>query len=90
MRARCYSLCYLLCANPLHSSDLSKIFPEGTIARYVHVTKEPVLADVQGPSPHGDQYRTITYKRGAAEVVHDRASLKRLTACCSQFIHPCG
>ena len=39
-----------------------------------------MLAVVQGPSPHGDQYRTITYKRGATQVVHDRASLKRLTA----------
>ena len=65
------------------------MFPEGTIVRYVRATKEPVLAVVQGPSPHGDQYRTITYKRGATEVVHGRASLKRLTACCSQFIHPC-
>ena len=48
--------------------------------RYVRSTGEPVLATVQGPSPRGEQYRTITYKRGAAEVVHDRASLKRLTA----------
>ena len=45
--------------------------------RYVRSTKEPVLAVVQGPSPHGEQYRTITYKRGAAEVVHDRASVTR-------------
>jgi hypothetical protein len=56
------------------------MFPEGTIVRYVRATKEPVLAVVQGPSPRGDQYRTITYKCGATEVVHDRASLKRLTA----------
>ena len=32
--------------------------------RYVRSTKEPVLAVVQGPSPHGEQYRTITYKMG--------------------------
>ena len=56
------------------------MFPEGTIVRYVRSTKEPVLAVVQGPSPHGDRYRTIVYKCGATEVVHDRASLKRLTA----------
>ena len=57
-----------------------KMFPQGTVVRYVRSTGEPVLATVQGPSPRGEQYRTITYKRGAAEVVHDRASLKRLTA----------
>ena len=39
-----------------------------------------MLAVVQRPSPHGDQYRTIVYKRGATEVVHDHASVKRLTA----------
>ena len=52
-----------------------------------------MLAVVQGPPPHGDQYRTIVYKGGATKVVHDHASIKRLTAyskaCCSQFVHPC-
>ena len=28
------------------------MFPEGAVVRYVHFTKEPVLADVQGPSLH--------------------------------------
>ena len=51
-----------------------------TVVRYVRSTKDPVLAVVQGPSPHGEQYRTIVYKRGATEVVHDRAFVKRLTA----------
>ena len=37
---------------------------------YVCSTKEPVLAVVQGPSPHGDLYRTIAHKRGATEVVY--------------------
>ena len=41
------------------------MFPEGAVVRYVRSTKEPALAVVQGPSPHGDQYRTIVYKRGA-------------------------
>ena len=50
--------------------ETSQMFPEGTIVHYARSTKEPVLA-VQGPSPHGDRYRTITYKHGATEVVHD-------------------
>ena len=37
-----------------------KMFPQGTVVRYVRSTGEPVLAAVQGPSPHGEQYRTIT------------------------------
>ena len=68
------SFCPIALLRPL------KMFPQGTIVPYVRSTGEPVLAVVQGPSPHGEQYRTITYKRGVAEVVHDRASLKRLTA----------
>ena len=48
--------------------------------RYVRSTKEHGLAVVQGPSPHGDQYRTIVYKCGATEVVYYCASIKRLTA----------
>ena len=35
---------------------------------------------MQGPSPHGDQYTTIVYKRCATEVVHDWGSVKHLTA----------
>ena len=39
-----------------------------------------MLAVVQGPSPHGDQYRCMVYKCGATEVVHYCASVKHLTA----------
>ena len=35
---------------------------------------------MQSPSPLGEQYRIIAYKCGATEVVHDRASVKRLTS----------
>ena len=44
---------------------------------------------VQGPSPHGDQSRTIVYKRGATEVVHDCAPVKRLTAVRATSPPPC-
>ena len=37
-------------------------------------------AVVQGPSPHSGQYKTIVYKRGATEVVHDHAAVKHLIA----------
>ena len=39
-----------------------------------------MLAVVQGLFPHGEQCRSIAYERGAIEVVHDRAAVKRLTA----------
>ena len=54
----------LECCRPL------KMFPQGAIVCYVCSTKESLLVVVQGPSPHGEQYRTITYKRGATEIVH--------------------
>ena len=56
-----------------------KMFPQGAVVRDVRSTKEPVLAVVHGPSPHGDQYRTIVCKRGATEVVYGRAAIIRLT-----------
>ena len=46
-------------------------FPQSAVVRSVRSTKEPVVAVVQGRSPHGEQYRTMVYKRGATEVVHD-------------------
>ena len=48
--------------------------------RYVRSTKDAVRAVVQGPSPNGEQYRSIEYKHGATEVVHYHAAVKRLTA----------
>ena len=41
------------------------------------------------PSPGGEQYRTIVYKRGATEIVHDHASMKRLTAVRATSPPPC-
>ena len=43
-----------------------------TVVRFLRSAKEPVRAVVQGPSPHGEQYRSIVHKRGATEVAHDR------------------
>ena len=79
MRPRCQSLCPPPSFGPIALLRPLKMFPQGAVVCYVR-TKEPVLAVVQGPSPHGEQYRTITYKHGATEVEHDRAAVKRLTA----------
>ena len=38
------------------------MFPQGTVVRYVASPKEPVLAVVQRPSPHGEQYRSVAVK----------------------------
>ena len=54
----------------------SEKVPQGTVVRSVRSTKEPVLAVVQGLSPHGEQNRSAVYKRGATEAVHDRAAVK--------------
>ena len=47
---------------------------------FIRSTGEPVLAQVVGHSEHGDAYRRITYDRDGKTVLHDRASVWRLSA----------
>ena len=71
---RCHNLQNEFCElGPIAILRPLKMFPQGSVVRCVLSTKEPVLAVVLGPSPHGGQYRSILYKRGSPEVVHDRA-----------------
>ena len=65
---------------------------------FIRSTGEPVLAQVVGHSEHGDAYRCITYDRDGKTVLHDRASVRRLSlprapspACPAQLVQsPAG
>ena len=46
---------------------------------FIRSTGEPVLAQVVGHSEPGDAYRRITYDRDGKTVLHDRASVRRLS-----------
>ena len=46
---------------------------------FIRSTGEPFLAQVVGHSEHGDAYRRITYDRDGKTVLHDRASVRRLS-----------
>ena len=59
--------------------DSTTMFPPGTNVMFICSTGEPVLAQVVGHSEHGDAYRRITYDRDGKTVLHDRASVWRLT-----------
>ena len=59
--------------------DSTTMFPPGTSVMFIRSTGEPVLAQVVGHSEHGDVYRRITYDRDGKTVLHDRASLRRLS-----------
>ena len=59
--------------------DSTTIFPPGTSVMFIRSTGEPVLAQVFGHSEHGDAYRRITYDRDGKTVLHDRASVRRLS-----------
>ena len=73
VRLRCQSSCAPPFSQPIEVLRHLKMFPQGTVVRYFCYTKEPVLAVVSGPSPQGEQYRSILYNRGAPEVAHDCA-----------------
>ena len=59
--------------------DNTTMFPPGTNVMFIRSTGEPVLAQVVGHSEHGDAYRRITYDRDGKTVLHDRASVRRLS-----------
>ena len=59
--------------------DSTTMFPPGTSVMFIRSTGEPVLAQVVGHSEHGDAYRRITYYRDGKTVLHDRASVRRLS-----------
>ena len=59
--------------------DNTTMFPPGTNVMFIRSTGEPVLAQVIGHSEHGDAYRRITYDRDGKTVLHDRASVRRLS-----------
>ena len=46
---------------------------------FIRSTGEPVLAQVVGHSEHGDAYRCIIYDCDGKTVLHDRASVRRLS-----------
>ena len=46
---------------------------------FIRSTEEPVLVQVVGHSEHGDAYRCITYDCDGKTVLHDRASVRRLS-----------
>ena len=59
--------------------DSTTMFPPGTSVMFIRSTGEPVLAQVVGHSEHGDAYRRTTYDRDGKTVLHDRASVRRLS-----------
>ena len=59
--------------------DGTTIFPPGTNVMLMRSPGEPVFAQVVGHSKHGDAHRRITYDRDGKTVLHDRASVRRLS-----------
>ena len=59
--------------------DRKTMFPHGTSVMFIRSTGEPFLAQVVGHSEHGDAYRRITYDHDGKTVLHDRASIWRLS-----------
>ena len=59
--------------------DNTTMFPLGTSVMFICSTGEPVLAQVVGHSEQGDAYRRISYDRDGKTVLHDRASVRRLS-----------
>ena len=59
--------------------DSTTMFPLGTNVMFIRSMGEPVLAKVVGHSEHGDAYCRITFDRDGKTVLHDRASVRRLS-----------
>ena len=59
--------------------DSTTMFPPGTNVMFIRSTGEPVLAQVVGHSEHSDAYRHITYDCDGKTVLHDCASVRRLS-----------
>ena len=59
--------------------DSTTMFPPRRNVMFIRSTGEPVLAQVVGHSEHGDAYRRISYDRDGKTVLHDRASVRRLS-----------
>ena len=63
--------------------DSTTMFPPGTSVMFIRSTGEPFLAQVVGHSEHGDAHRRITYDHDGKTVLHDRASVRRLSLPCA-------
>ena len=61
--------------------DSTTMFHCGTNVMFIRSTGEPILAQVGGHSEHGDAYRCITFDDDGKTVLHDRASVRRLSKC---------
>ena len=59
--------------------DNTTMFPPGTNVMFTRSMEEPILVQVVGNSEHGDAYRRITYDRDGKTILHDRASVQRLS-----------
>ena len=59
--------------------DSTAMFPSGTSVMFIRSMGEPVYAQVVGHSEQGDAYRRITYDRDGKTVLHDCASVRRLS-----------
>ena len=55
------------------------MFHVGAHVHYLHSTDELVFAQIVGPSPYNDMFRTRTYTRNSNPLTHDMAPLTRLT-----------
>ena len=59
--------------------DSTTMFPPRTNVMFIRSTGEPVLAQVVGHLEHGDAYRRITFDCDGKTVLHDCASVWRLS-----------
>ena len=55
------------------------MFPPGTSVIFICSTGAPALLQIIGCSEHGDAYRCITYEREGKTVLHDCASVHRVS-----------
>ena len=49
------------------------MFRVGAHVHYLRSIDELVFAQIVGPSPYGDMFRTITYMRNGNPLTHDKA-----------------
>ena len=59
--------------------DTTTMSPPRTSVMFIRSTGEPFLVQVIGYSEHGDAYRRIIYDHDGKTVLHDRASVRRLS-----------
>ena len=59
--------------------DSTTMFPPGTNVMFICSTGEPVLVQIVGHSEHSGAYRRMTYDHDGKTVLHNRASVRRLS-----------